>query len=1745
MGSANISSGAASIPTLAFDNSGTLHVAYIDGGTNINVKEFNGSNWVSVGSANFASGTSLSMAFEGNTPYVAFSEVSGGKMSVMEFDGSSWVYFGTSAFSSSGTDYASLAFDGTQPYVGFQDFGTSGNGASVMTYTGTMWDTVGLTGFSAGSAQYISLALDGSTPYVAFKDDGNGGKATVMKYNGSSWVNEGPAGFSPGIAQYTSLAFHNGDPYVAYTDDNNSDKTRVDYYNGTSWIQLGGSLGVGFTNFSTLTIPGNTAYVVYVDGLSSNGVIAEEYTLAASMCSINASGLSNVLCNDNGTPSDPTDDYITFDLNPTGTDIGTTYTVTGATLTPSGGNYGSVTSFQTNPGTAGGGNLLLTIVDGSDPFCTFAFTVSDPGTCSPNCEITGSGINNIQCNNNGTPSDPTDDYITFDLDPTGNNLGTNYTVSGTNLTPSGGNYGAPTSFQTDPGTAGGGNISLTITDGNDSGCTLTFTLNDPGSCSTTCNISGAGLSNIQCNNNGTPSNPTDDYVTFELNPTGTNLGAGYTVSVPSINLTPSSGTYGSATLFTTDPGVAGSGSFVVTIEDNDDSSCTFSVTVNDPGSCSPNCEITSSGLANVMCNDNSTPTDPTDDYITFDLNPDGFNLGSNYTVSGTNLTPSGGNYGFTTSFQTDPGTAGAGNLSLTITDGANSGCTLTFTVIDPGYCSTPCNINITSICCSSASCSNIVDGIIAIDATSFGCTGYLEYALNGGPFQSSNFFLVSPGTFNIEVRCSSNISCTASYSGNPVIIGTNDSSPPSIASCPSNSAIGTVNNSCISNVSWTHPTINDNCPNPTLSVAYSMGFPAPLSVPSGGTVNAGSSVSEIFQKGQTVVSYTATDEGGNSVSNCSFTVTVSDDDNPSFSNCPSNITESVAAGVCNKSISWTHPTVNDNCPGAVLSVTYTDGDPVPSGRPTNGAVTSGGNAGETFEKGETIVTYSITDCGNNQASNSCSFKVTLTDDEAPSFSNCPSIVNMSTSSGVCNKAISWTHPTVNDNCPGAVLSVTYTDGDPIPSNRPSDGDVTSGGSANETFEKGETIVTYSIVDCGDNQASNTCSFTVTLTDDEDPVISNCPSNISQGTDNGVCEADVSWTHPILSDNCPGATMTVAYTNGNPAPGYTPGDGSATSAGAASETFDLGQTVVTYSAIDCGNNSVSTCSFTVDITDDEKPGITCPSNLSVNNDTGTCNAVVTLPKSTNDDNCGVDKVQFRYQEVDENNNAIGPWTSWEDEANCTLTLDVGKWKVRWRARDEAGNQKGCNFFVTVVDNTPPVAQCQDITVQLVNGTAAVDPNAVDNGSSDNCGISNLSVDQPNVDCDDLGANVVTLTVLDVNGNQTTCTSNVTVLGPTVTIDDVTHAEGTGAGFTFYFFKVKREGETCAMQVDYSTSDGSATLGDNDYVSASGTQYWPPGGSDLRYTIVRAVKDSKVELDEVFNVDLSNASAGIVITDNQGEGTIENDDFSTLIGSTGNEVCDGLDNDGDGQIDEHLENSIFQGSLALTSQNEVDHFPDCIQSIDGYLYIEGNDITDLSPLSKLKSIRKDLIIMHTNLENLSGIDHLTKINGAVFIYRNDKLRSLAGLETLAEVGTDFTIYKNPQLQNCCPVNALIMGGVGGKVLFHENETGCENRVEVVNSCKYITTNPCLGCPAFDFAELEVYPNPAVDEINVVITGEFSDDLLQITDILGRTIYEQEIHQGKYTYQISTQNFKRGIYWVSVFQNGLKKSKKVVLL
>jgi hypothetical protein len=52
--------------------------------------------------------------------------------------------------------------------------------------------------------------------------------------------------------------------------------------------------------------------------------------------------------------------------------------------------------------------------------------------------------------------------------------------------------------------------------------------------------------------------------------------------------------------------------------------------------------------------------------------------------------------------------------------------------------------------------------------------------------------------------------------------------------------------------------------------------------------------------------------------------------------------------------------------------------------------------------------------------------------------------------------------------------------------------------ASRNFGVGTTTVSYYVVDVNGNDVS--CSFTVTVTDDEDPTFANCPSDLTVSTD---------------------------------------------------------------------------------------------------------------------------------------------------------------------------------------------------------------------------------------------------------------------------------------------------------------------------------------------------------------------------------------------------------------------------------------------------------------------------------------------------------------------------------------------------------------------------------------------------------------------------------------------------------------------
>jgi len=116
--------------------------------------------------------------------------------------------------------------------------------------------------------------------------------------------------------------------------------------------------------------------------------------------------------------------------------------------------------------------------------------------------------------------------------------------------------------------------------------------------------------------------------------------------------------------------------------------------------------------------------------------------------------------------------------------------------------------------------------------------------------------------------------------------------------------------------------------------------------------------------------------------------------------------------------------------------------------------------------------------------------------------------------------------------------------------------------------------------------------------------------------------------------------------------------------------------------------------------------------------------------------------------------------------------------------------------------------------------------------------------------------------------------------TVTINNVTLAEGTGGTTTAYNFTVTRNDASEAFGLTVNTADGTASSA-SDYTAISGgTVSFTAGGSLTATVPVLVNHDNVVEDNETFTVNLSGAPAGVIITDGTGDGTITNDDAAVV-------------------------------------------------------------------------------------------------------------------------------------------------------------------------------------------------------------------------------------------------------------------------
>jgi hypothetical protein len=285
-----------------------------------------------------------------------------------------------------------------------------------------------------------------------------------------------------------------------------------------------------------------------------------------------------------------------------------------------------------------------------------------------------------------------------------------------------------------------------------------------------------------------------------------------------------------------------------------------------------------------------------------------------------------------------------------------------------------------------------------------------------------------------------------------------------------------------------------------------------------------------------------------------MSVTVVDDEAPEIT-CPTDITVDTDLDVCEAFVTVPAITNVDEC--GILSIVND--------------FTGTSDASGVYPIGTTTVVWTVTDIHNNVST--CSMTVTVVDNQDP-YVTCPADQFVSADNNCEFTMADYTALVISsDNCDLA-LDIVQS---PAPG----------------TIVAGTSTVTMTVTDDAGNVT--TCTFSVIVEDNTAPTIVTCAPDVTEQVNAGCDFSIPSYTALVNAfDNC---DNDLTYTQ-DPI------------AGTIISGFATTQ-LVTITVTDDNNNSTQ-CTFVITLDDSINPSITCPANLTVNNDLDACSALVTVP-----------------------------------------------------------------------------------------------------------------------------------------------------------------------------------------------------------------------------------------------------------------------------------------------------------------------------------------------------------------------------------------------------------------------------------------------------------------------------------------------------------------------------------------------------
>lgn len=426
---------------------------------------------------------------------------------------------------------------------------------------------------------------------------------------------------------------------------------------------------------------------------------------------------------------------------------------------------------QTDLTVSQSGLYTATVTDDLGCQSTDDFTLVDVN-CTLNIIVLG-----VECQNNGTETNVQDDVFYARVVVQGENSA-GFRYNGLTQT-----YGEE--LLIGPFFISDGDVVFTAVDSAYDCCEQSVTVPAPAPCSNGCAITVANIIGTDCMDNGTPADPSDDLFTFTMIVDGINLGSNW------VNDCGDTGAYGEAITFGPFPIADGAQSCEFT--DAEDDNCFIFSTVQAPNPCSNNCELIGKAQ-NIICSDNGTPYDPSDDTYTFDFSVGGVNTPSMaYSVNG------GGAYLYDQNNTFGPYLIEGDDFTFLIADLAGPSCFSEFSLEEPPVsCSDACGMDIVA---SRVVCDDLGDDDPANDAF---FVELLVESLNPGAngWRSGNG---QEGGFGVYSRAG-----TIAPGGGTVRVSVSD----------------VDNAGCTASVLVTSPSMNIDCPDDAEQIAYGVSVQA-------------------------------------------------------------------------------------------------------------------------------------------------------------------------------------------------------------------------------------------------------------------------------------------------------------------------------------------------------------------------------------------------------------------------------------------------------------------------------------------------------------------------------------------------------------------------------------------------------------------------------------------------------------------------------------------------------------------------------------------------------------------------------------------------------------------------------------------------------------------------------------------------------------------------------------------------------